>query len=250
MNEQKNNINKTLLTVVIVLLVLVLSLGGYLIYDKVISDKMDNTSSNPTDNNGTIIENNSMNVINGNKEVTYDYEKESEDDEFYILKSLTVNGIDVSKYVSSEYYNSINIDKQNDFVIINYSNGGTCGFDEWDLLIFDYNGQLLYQDKEYENNLDKLVYDGIYSYSDNSLVINYHLSCDMDCNTCSKLLYENGTDGKEASCTTINNYKTINSKAKYKLTYLGNGKFSSEEVVENTSIVNDDLYSSVFNKCK
>ena len=228
--EKKNSIG---IYIGLVVLVLLIGIGtGYAIY------KINNKDNNSLNNN-----------VNQKKEVKYDSEK---DGDFYKLKSLTINGKDVSKNVSSDYYNEINIDKQNEFVIINYSSGGTCGFDTWDLLIFDYNGNLLYKNNEYKNELDKLVYDGEYKYnsSEKSLTIGYHLSCDMDCNVCNKLVYEDENMEKEATCSTINKYRNINSKAKYKIRYLGNGIFSTEELIESTKIVNDDYYSYKFDNCK
>jgi len=237
--EEKSN-NKRLVILVCFLSVLVLALGGFIFYDKILSkpELKNEESSNIIDNNDN----------SQKKEVKYDSEK---DGDFYKLKSLTINEKDISKNFSSEYYNELNINKQDEFVIISYSSGGTCGFDTWDLLIFSYNGNLIYKNNEYKNDLDKLVYNGEYNYnaSDKSLTIGYHLSCDMNCNICDKLFYEDENKEKEATCSTINKYRDINSEEKYKIKYLGNNMFTNEELIESTKIVNDDYYSYKFENC-
>lgn len=230
----ENKKDGKLITLSLVLSILLLVSITYILCDKIISKARPNNESQVSTNNKKVI-----------YEYSYDDYHSQEIEEF------TINGKDISKYLPDWSQNRY-FDKQDDFVIVTYQNEGTCGFDTYGLYIFDYDANLIYEAKERGNELDSLFYNYYrYSKEDKTLRLGYHLRCDLDCNLCEKLFYEDLDDHSKgkATCNTINKFRNVNSYEEYKMKYLGNGKFSKEEVVDSEKIANSTYYKEMFDPC-
>lgn len=191
-------------------------------------------------------------------DIKYKFEYEDETYKAVGIKSLTnltINGKEVMNKENNLEFTNIEINKQKDFVIINF----ICDYPDYTkayLKVYDYEGNDLYYSKEnYSNGIDKLAYTGKYEYdsTSKSLTLNYHLVCTSDNNACQKLtneeVFENGEYvSKAVSCEKINTYRNAISEGIYKTTYI-KGKFSDDSLVKYTKITDDDIYSSYFEKC-
>jgi hypothetical protein len=207
-------------------------------------DESNQTIDIPEVENGEDI-NNLKKITNTSKSgrIKYTYASEGE---MSVMDSITINGVSIKDKLSDEYFNTIDINEKTNFVIINISSGGTCGYETWDLLIFDYNGNLLYKNKDIPNDLDKLVYAGKYEIDkNNNITLDYHLSCDTDCNICERLYDEERFD---IVCEKVNQYGNVISNAKYRVNY-SNKKFGEETLLSSTLFKYDSTYSNYFDRC-
>ena len=230
----ENKKDSKLITLSLVLSILLLILITYILCDKIIFKARPNNESQ---------------VSTNNKKVIYDYSYG--DYHSQVIEEFTINGKDISKYLpdwsQNRYY-----DKQDDFVIVTYQNEGTCGPDTYGLYIFDYDANLIYEAKDRENELDTLVYNFYrYSKEDKTLIIDYNMRCGSDCNICEKLFYEDPTDHSKgkATCNTINKFRNVNRYEKYQMKYLGNGKFSKEELIDSIKLRDGSYYKEIFDPC-
>ncbi len=85
--KEKNKIG--LIILVVILFILVLEMGGYIIYDKFLS----NNSQSPVTDNNTIEDNNANETVNQNNTTTNNTQEETIEKHFYDIKDLKVKAL-------------------------------------------------------------------------------------------------------------------------------------------------------------
>ena len=167
MEEKKNT---TFIILVIVLTLIVVGLAGYIIYDKVISDKEEIKETEKKEEREKQKEEEKKEEAKKEEEqkketiVSKDKNIKYKLDEMKLV-SLVVNGVEEISNVTSTTVDSVEYELKSEFVIFNIKGFWTCGHGEDELLIFDYEGNLIYSlagscDKEGVKLNSSLIYKG------------------------------------------------------------------------------------------
>lgn len=232
--EKKNN---TIITVVITLLVVaVLGLGGFIVYDKVINKGDNKTNSNTQENNNSNegqktvalnveIKNNRF-YVNGNQVDFYSKSKLSniENDQYGYYKT------------ENDYYNNCEYkyEKVGEVLYVNARQNNMLGVDEYYFVSSD--GKILEiingENSTIELSSTSALLD-VEKIEGNSIYFKVEPI----------ILKINGTDGY---CQAVKNYG-IDGTAIYidKVTYLGNGKFKLDKAVDKITYGEYQDYDSI-----
>lgn len=196
-------------------------------------------------------------LTKNNNEIEYSYEKISN-----TLKSnfqIKINGkeANLNNYeIVKEKFRSINLDLQKDYFIVEMANENACKTPIYDLIIIDYTGEVLFKTAPKENdiNFSRLKYSGNYKYNEkeNTIELDYILSCDMNCNICSTI-DEQKNPLKDINSMTCEELDSVinNSAGKktIKLTYENNRiietLLTSEKLIDDTTGYSNNIKSKL-----
>lgn len=196
-------------------------------------------------------------LTKNNNEIEYSYEKISN-----TLKSnlqIKINGkeANLNNYeIVKEKFRSINLELQKDYFIVEMANENACKTPIYNLLIIDYAGEVLFklEPKENDINFSGLKYSGNYKYNENenTIELDYILSCDMNCNICSTI-DEQKNPLKDINSMTCEELDSVinNSAGKktIKLTYENNqiteNLLTSEKLIDDITGYSNNIKSKL-----
>lgn len=198
-------------------------------------------------------------LTKNNNEIEYSYEKISN-----TLKSnfqIKINGkeANLNNYeIVKEKFRSINLDLQKNYFIVEMSNENACKTPIYNLLIIDYAGEVLFklETKENDINFSGLKYSGNYKYNENenTIELDYILSCDMNCNICSTIDEQKNPlkDINSMTCEELDSVINNSSgKKTIKLTYENNqiteNLLTSEKLIDDTTGYSNDIKNKLLN---
>lgn len=149
------------------------------------------------------------------------------------LKELNINGNNV-EINDTIYFSDYQFDYNDEFFIINLETSEFCGKSTHNILIYDYEGNLLLENKVIDNDkeFDTLIYSGNYEFIDNKLILSYDTNRDFDCNT---------SNASYMSCDELNSIKDI-VKTKIELEYT----YKNKQFINEKEIIKEYLKDSVY----
>ncbi len=246
--EGKNN-NKGLVILVCILSVLVLALGGFIIYDKVLSKADINNEGNlsPKETINNQNEEKKTNIIDNenNKVIEVDLSTTSGSYE-NVLSKLTINGKDVLNLIETKDIfvdSEIEYDSNSKLAVISIEEYST-GYINHHLYIFDSNGKLLksirtLNDSEFDYGYG---YTGKFKLDSINSSIEYEVKLVYDETGCG---YEyKGKCFNDLSKETINNLENKEDSITYEVNYLDSGLLSNPKKQNSTLLKNNSIFKS------
>ena len=233
--------NTGLIVLVVILSLLVVGLGGYIVYDKVLDKEDSNINNDVKDNNN--IQNNTDNNVSKINDTTVIDENSSEtfnkninDHNVYIDKStLRVDNKDIIKLDGPSYLYQVTF--YND-IIITYQSFSLSGT----LIIYDYNGNVIKKIDEFKDENNRL-FNVYLRYSDTEI---FNVSSDGKVLFVGTKHLQGGAgayltdDGKNINVledNTIADDSIVSGI--FEFSYLGNNTFSDIKYVSTKMVVKD-----------
>lgn len=146
---------------------------------------------------------------------------------------------------------TLEVKLEQDFVMVVYDFGTSCGPNTGSLEIYDYKGKIIYESKDQSNNkiLNGLSFSELefYDVETKTFRLKYISNCDVDCNPC-KINEDYLLD---LPCEEREKLKNVlMSEAIYELKYLGAGNFSELTLVDSILMKDDDYFKYNFENCE
>ena len=214
--------------------------------------------SNNNEDKPNVKEQTKKEVVDGITKVTdtnYSYEY-TDDNEMSRLISFKIGNKDI-KDTLEDYILIDSVNKYDDIIIVKTSVYATSGSDTYGLIVYDYDGNKLYQDNKGENvDIIGFMVFNSYEYNNSTKVlkIKYILDCnimgddDDRCFDYYNTIYD-VVNIEDTNCSDIEEFKTTKSSKTYELK-LNNKSFSEPSLIASTNMIDDDNYNKEFNLCK
>ena len=196
-------------------------------------------------------------LTKNNNEIEYSYVKISNTTNNNLQIKINGKEADLNNYeISKEKFRKIDIKLQKDYFIVEMANENACKTSIYNLIIIDYEGKVLFklEPKENDINFSQLKYSGNYKYNENenTIELEYILSCDMNCSICSTLDSQKNPLKDITSMTCEELDSAINNSAgkkTVKLTYENNqiieNLLTSEKLIDDTTGYSNNIKSKL-----